>query len=191
MDNTKKIILVVLGSLMACLLLAGTANAAGYADDVCAEAGEIVNRNPFMGSVNRECCPGLVEKRVSKSHSICERPVRGATIRLGAKEVPETMVLRNDIELIDVIIIFYSKEAYDKRKIILASIYCLEYEGKKIRDLKIINGVAATVPKKLIDGGFLNSPEIWKIVPDAPVTLPKPPTKYSTKYPTRYHVYPK
>jgi len=46
----------------------------GICEDVvpkCAKEGERVNRNPFLGPTNRVCCPGLVEKRVSRSYSIC------------------------------------------------------------------------------------------------------------------------
>lgn len=42
----------------------------------CAKAGEKVNRNPLLGSINRECCPGLKEVRVSKSYSICEKEIK-------------------------------------------------------------------------------------------------------------------
>ena len=38
----------------------------------CAKEDEQVNRNPFMGSIDRQCCEGLIEKRVSESYSICE-----------------------------------------------------------------------------------------------------------------------
>ncbi len=41
----------------------------------CAKEGERVNRNPLMGSTDKECCPGLVENRVSKSYSICEKTI--------------------------------------------------------------------------------------------------------------------
>lgn len=37
----------------------------------CAKEGEKVNRNPFLGPTIQTCCPGLTEKRVSKSYSIC------------------------------------------------------------------------------------------------------------------------
>lgn len=40
----------------------------------CAKEGERVNRNPLIGPTDRVCCPGLIEKRVSRSYSICERP---------------------------------------------------------------------------------------------------------------------
>ena len=40
----------------------------------CARAGERVNRNPLLGPINKKCCPGLVEERVSKSYSICRKP---------------------------------------------------------------------------------------------------------------------
>ena len=39
----------------------------------CAKAGEQVNRNPLMGPTDKQCCAGLVENRVSKSYSICEK----------------------------------------------------------------------------------------------------------------------
>lgn len=37
----------------------------------CAKEGERVNRNPLMGSTDRECCEGLMEVRESKSYSVC------------------------------------------------------------------------------------------------------------------------
>ena len=40
----------------------------------CAKEGEKVNRNPLLGPTNRVCCPGLIEKRVSRSYSICVKP---------------------------------------------------------------------------------------------------------------------
>ena len=39
----------------------------------CAKEGEQVNRNPLMGSTDQQCCAGLIENRVSKSYSICEK----------------------------------------------------------------------------------------------------------------------
>ena len=39
----------------------------------CAKEGEKVNRNPLMGSTNKQCCPGLIENRASRSYSICEK----------------------------------------------------------------------------------------------------------------------
>jgi len=42
-------------------------------EETCAEEGEKVNRNPLMGPTDRQCCPGLVEDRVSRSYSICRR----------------------------------------------------------------------------------------------------------------------
>ncbi|MCK4428917.1 MAG: hypothetical protein KAU95_00970 [Candidatus Aenigmarchaeota archaeon] len=41
----------------------------------CAKEGEKVNRNPLMGSTDKQCCSGLIENRVSKSYSICEKKV--------------------------------------------------------------------------------------------------------------------
>jgi hypothetical protein len=41
----------------------------------CAKEGEQVNRNPLMGSTDKQCCPGLVENRVSRSYSICVKPI--------------------------------------------------------------------------------------------------------------------
>ncbi len=38
----------------------------------CAKQGEKVNRNPFLGPTNQECCEGLEEFRISKSYSVCE-----------------------------------------------------------------------------------------------------------------------
>jgi hypothetical protein len=171
--NTKKIALIVIGILMAGLLLIGTANAAGYADDVCAEEGEIVNRNPFMGSVDRQCCVGLVENRVSKSYGVCEKPARGTIIRLGAQEAPETTIIKNEIEMSKVIIMLVDGDAFENRKTMSAPIYIL---GCKTRDLGIINSVAAEMPTSLLEGGFLNSPKIWKIVPDIRIRLPRPPS---------------
>jgi len=40
----------------------------------CAQAGERVNRNPLLGPIDRKCCPGLIEERVSRSYSICRKP---------------------------------------------------------------------------------------------------------------------
>ena len=40
----------------------------------CAQAEEKVNRNPLLGPIDKKCCPGLVEERVSKSYSICRKP---------------------------------------------------------------------------------------------------------------------
>jgi hypothetical protein len=41
----------------------------------CAKEGEKVNRNPLMGSTDKQCCPGLVENRASRSYSICEKAI--------------------------------------------------------------------------------------------------------------------
>jgi len=41
----------------------------------CAKAGEKVNRNPLLGPTSRVCCPGLIEVRVSRSYSVCKRPL--------------------------------------------------------------------------------------------------------------------
>ncbi|MFH0803794.1 MAG: DUF5667 domain-containing protein, partial [Candidatus Tagabacteria bacterium] len=40
----------------------------------CAKEKEKVNRDPSMGQTNQQCCGGLVEIRVSKSYSFCEKP---------------------------------------------------------------------------------------------------------------------
>ena len=37
----------------------------------CAKNGERVNRNHLMGSTGKQCCPGLVEEKVSRSYSVC------------------------------------------------------------------------------------------------------------------------
>jgi len=40
----------------------------------CVKEGQRVNRNQFSGPTDKACCAGLVEKRVSRSYSICVKP---------------------------------------------------------------------------------------------------------------------
>jgi len=41
----------------------------------CAKNGEKVNRNPLLGSTSKQCCPGLIEEKVSRSYSLCTLPI--------------------------------------------------------------------------------------------------------------------
>ncbi len=45
----------------------------GKISEDCAEEGEKVNRNPLMGPTDKQCCSGLIENRISRSYSICEK----------------------------------------------------------------------------------------------------------------------
>jgi len=38
---------------------------------LCGQEGEKLNRNPFFGTTNKVCCPGLTDIRESKSYSVC------------------------------------------------------------------------------------------------------------------------
>ncbi len=48
----------------------------------CAKEGEKVNRNPLLGPTDKKCCEGLVEVRVSRSYSICQKPEEKQTEKI-------------------------------------------------------------------------------------------------------------
>ena len=46
----------------------------------CAKEYEKINRNPLLGSIEKKCCEGLIEWRVSRSFSYCLKPTFGEII---------------------------------------------------------------------------------------------------------------
>ena len=49
-------------------------------EEECVQAGGKINRNPFLGPTNKKCCPGLIEKRINKSYSVCQEKPKPNTI---------------------------------------------------------------------------------------------------------------
>jgi hypothetical protein len=100
----------------------GCANGACLeAQEECAKEGEQVNRNPLMGPTDRQCCEGLVENRVSKSYSICEKPTEEPTPSItviypnGGEElvIGETYDIRWEAKNVDKIMIQLNRDKKD------------------------------------------------------------------------------